>query len=37
MTCRCGTHFCYKCGEEMDSSNPYAHFENNPNGCGTFD
>jgi len=37
MTCRsCGTHFCYKCGKELDPSDPYAHFrEGGP--CKTFD
>lgn len=27
MTCgKCKTHFCYRCGEKLLGSNPYAHF-----------
>ena len=25
ITCPCGTHFCYRCGELRDSINPYNH------------
>ena len=25
ITCPCGTHFCYKCGELRDPKDPYAH------------
>ena len=37
MTCRCGTHFCYKCGKKLNSSDPYRHFKNNRNCGETFD
>ena len=27
MICtRCKHHFCYRCGEELDATDPYAHF-----------
>lgn len=27
ITCvKCGHHFCYRCGEELDGANPYKHF-----------
>lgn len=36
MTCtQCRTHFCYRCGTQLDSENPYAHFRSG--GCPTFD
>ena len=25
ISCLCGTHFCYRCGEVRDSKNPYNH------------
>ena len=25
ITCPCGTHFCYRCGELRDSNDPYKH------------
>ena len=25
MTCPCGAHYCYECGEQL-GSNPYEHF-----------
>lgn len=27
MTCvKCQQHFCYRCGQKLDPSNPYRHF-----------
>ena len=26
MKCPCGVHYCYQCGEEISSSNPYEHY-----------
>jgi len=36
MQCtQCRTHFCYRCGIQMDAQDPYAHFK--VGGCKTFD
>jgi hypothetical protein len=35
ISCHCGTHFCYKCGKQMDPADPYAHFKEGT--CQTFD
>ncbi|OLN81387.1 E3 ubiquitin-protein ligase itt1 [Colletotrichum chlorophyti] len=33
MICfRCASHFCYLCSSWLDPSNPYAHFNEQPNG-----
>ena len=26
MKCPCGVHYCYQCGKEISSSNPYEHY-----------
>lgn len=26
-------HFCYRCAEVLDPSNPYGHFNNKKSGC----
>jgi hypothetical protein len=35
MTCLCGTHFCNICDQEIDSRDPYEHFQTS--GCNLFD
>jgi len=36
MRCtNCDTHFCYRCGKQIPSDNPYSHFGGG--GCPTFD
>eukprot|EP00930_Biecheleria_cincta_P040907 TRINITY_DN28007_c0_g1_i1.p1 TRINITY_DN28007_c0_g1~~TRINITY_DN28007_c0_g1_i1.p1 ORF type:complete len:728 (+),score=117.89 TRINITY_DN28007_c0_g1_i1:114-2297(+) len=36
MTCtQCRTHFCYRCGKQLDSDDPYSHFGRG--SCTTFD
>jgi len=36
MRCvHCDTHFCYRCGAQIPSDNPYSHFS--ANACPTFD
>ncbi|GAB5372827.1 hypothetical protein AAMO2058_001697900 [Amorphochlora amoebiformis] len=27
MTCRCGNHFCYLCGTDLDPNDLYSHFK----------
>ncbi|THV05971.1 hypothetical protein K435DRAFT_744156 [Dendrothele bispora CBS 962.96] len=26
MACKCGIHFCYRCGQRLQAANPYKHF-----------
>ncbi|KAK7463827.1 hypothetical protein VKT23_005764 [Stygiomarasmius scandens] len=26
MACKCGIHFCYRCGQRLQPANPYVHF-----------
>ncbi|KAI0762769.1 RWD-domain-containing protein [Fomes fomentarius] len=26
MTCKCGQHYCYRCGTKLEPGNPYKHF-----------
>lgn len=34
MTCsRCQAHFCYRCGQKLDGSNPYKHFNTAGQAC----
>jgi len=34
ITClKCKQHFCYLCGQKIDSTNPYGHFSNMGSGC----
>lgn len=34
MTCtRCRHHFCYRCGEKLDATDPYAHFSITGKSC----
>jgi len=34
MTCgKCGTHFCYRCGQKLKGSNPYQHFSTPGQSC----
>ena len=35
ITCLCGTHFCYICQEEIDSLDPYEHFQTS--NCNLYD
>ncbi|TDL28742.1 hypothetical protein BD410DRAFT_781279 [Rickenella mellea] len=34
MTCgKCSQHFCYRCGERLNGSDPYGHFSKMGTGC----
>lgn len=34
MTCgKCKQHFCYRCGDKLDPSNPYVHFSTPGHRC----
>ena len=34
MTCvKCKTHFCYRCGDKLQASNPYIHFSTPGHRC----
>ena len=34
MTCgKCSQHFCYRCGEKLVASDPYAHFSRKNHPC----
>ena len=35
MTCsRCGDHFCWLCGKQLEHANPYRHFHSGVSQCG---
>ncbi|KAI0757225.1 RWD-domain-containing protein [Daedaleopsis nitida] len=33
MTCRCGQHYCYRCGARLEPSQPYKHFSTPGQRC----
>ncbi|KAJ7597283.1 RWD-domain-containing protein, partial [Mycena floridula] len=33
MTCRCGMHFCFRCGSRINSKDPYVHFSTPGSEC----
>ena len=33
MTCRCGQHYCYRCGARLEPSQPYKHYSTPGQRC----